>query len=78
MKVRTVYYRRVTLHLPVSRAARGTEHALKPGQFMVLAVDAVNHKAQWASSVDLSHKLTGIHTTNSLPDDIDNPQCSET
>ena len=50
----------------------GTEHALKPGQFMVLAVDAVNHKAQWASSVDLSKADWEFYNQFS-PDDIDNP-----
>jgi hypothetical protein len=50
----------------------GTEHPLKPGQFMVLAVDAVDHKAQWSGSVDLSKADWEFYNQFS-PDDIDNP-----
>ena len=49
-----------------------TNHPIRPGQFMVLAVDAVDHKALFPGSVDLSRADWEFYNQFS-PEDIDNP-----
>lgn len=50
----------------------GAQHPIRPGQFLVLAVDAVDHRAQFATSVDLSKADWEFYNQFS-PEDIDNP-----
>ena len=47
-------------------------YPIRPGQFMVLAVDAVDHKALFPASVDLSRSDWEFYNQFS-PEDIDNP-----
>lgn len=50
----------------------GTDYPIHPGEFKVVAVDAVDHRAQFATSVDLSHADFELYNQYS-PEDIDNP-----
>ncbi len=53
-------------------APGGTEHPIRPGQFVVLAVDAVDHKSFFPNSFDLSGADWEFYNQYS-PEDVDNP-----
>lgn len=50
----------------------GSQYPIHPGQFVVLAVDAVDHKALFPGSIDLSRADWEFYNQYS-PEDIDNP-----
>ncbi len=50
----------------------GAEYPIRPGQFVLLAVDAVNHKSLFPNSYDLSGADWEFYNQFS-PEDVDNP-----
>jgi hypothetical protein len=50
----------------------GTTYPIRPGQFVVLAVDAVNHKSLFPNSYDLTGSDWEFYNQYS-PEDVDNP-----